>query len=145
MPAREERRFPHVDTNQCAMISAGLNLLKMRKIKVVAFVAIAASLSTPTFADSEYDAYAMLVGLTAYPSICKKPAREKELRAAMNAEAKRLGFDITDPENGVLIALSSARFVGTSTEVRKTDPAKVARYCAEAEKIIAALLASHGR
>ena len=101
------------------MISADLNFLKMRRIKFVAIVAIAASLSTPTFANSEYDAYAMLVGLTAYPSICKKPVREKELRAAMNTKAKRLGFDVTDPDNGVLIVLSSAKFIATSAELKK--------------------------
>lgn len=127
------------------MISADLNFLKMRRIKFVAIVAIAASLSTPTFANSEYDAYAMLVGLTAYPSICKKPVREKELRAAMNTKAKRLGFDVTDPDNGVLIVLSSAKFIATSAELKKTNPAKVARYCVEAEKMIVGLLASHGR
>lgn len=87
----------------------------------------------------------MLVGLTAYPSICKKPVREKELRAAMNTKAKRLGFDVTDPDNGVLIVLSSAKFIATSAELKKTNPAKVARYCVEAEKMIVGLLASHGR
>ena len=94
----------------------------------------------PAFADSEYDAYAMLVGLTAYPSICKKLVREKELQEAMKAEAKRRGFDVTDPDNERLIALSSAKFIETSIELKKTDPAKVTRYCAEAEKMIAGLL-----
>ena len=72
----------------------------MKRVKFVAVPAIAVLLSTSTFADSEYDAYAMLVGLTAYPSICKKPVPTKELREVMDAKAKRLGFDVTDPDNG---------------------------------------------
>lgn len=83
---------------------------RMRKIKFIAVAAIVTLLGMPAFADSEYDAYAMLVGLTAYPSICKKLVREKELQEAMKAEAKRRGFDVTDPDNERLIALSSAKF-----------------------------------
>jgi hypothetical protein len=110
----------------------------MRTVKFVAVAAIATLLGTPSFADS--DAYAMLVGLTAYPSICKKPVREKELQEAMNVEAKRSGFDVANPENERLIALSTAKFIATSIELKKTDPAKITRYCAEAEKMIAGLL-----
>lgn len=117
----------------------------MRTVRFVAVAAIAALLSTPTFADNEYDGYAMLVGLTAYPLICKKPVREKELQQALNAEAKRLGFDVSDADNEMLIVLSAAKFVETSMALKKTDPAKVTRYCAEAKKRIAGLLASHGR
>jgi hypothetical protein len=122
-----------------------VELFSMRRVKFFAIAAIAALLSTPTIADSEYDAYAMMVGLTAYPSICKKSVPEKELSKAMKAEAKRLGFDVTDADNATLIVLSAARFVETSFELQKTDPAKVTRYCAEAKKMIAGLLASHER
>lgn len=111
----------------------------MRRVKFVAVAAIATLLGAPAFADSEYDAYAMLVGLSAYPSICKKPVREKELQEAMNAEAKRSGFDVANPDNERLIALSTAKFIATSNELKKTDPAKVTRYCAESEKMIAGL------
>jgi hypothetical protein len=110
----------------------------------IAVAAITTLLSTPGFADSEYNAYAMLVGLKAYPTICKASGRVEELQEAISAEAKRLGFDVTAPGNERLIALSSAKFVMTSIELKRTEPAKVARFCAEAEKMIAGLLAAHG-
>ena len=91
----------------------------MRRIMFIAVAAITTLLSTPSFADSEYNAYAMLVGLKSYPTICKKPQRVEELQEAINAEAKRLGFDVTAPRNERLIALSSARFVMTSIELKK--------------------------
>jgi hypothetical protein len=116
----------------------------MRRIMFIVVAAITALLSTPSFADSEYNAYAMLVGLKSYPTICKEPQRVEELQEAINAEAKRLGFDVTAPRNERLIALSSARFVMTSIELKRTAPAMVARFCAEAEKVIAGLLATHG-
>ena len=117
----------------------------MRRVKFFAIAAIAALLSTPTIADSEYDAYAMMVGLTAYPSICNESVPEKELSKAMNAKAKRLGFDVANADNATLIVLSAAKLIETSFELQKTDPAKVTRYCAEAKKMIAGLLASHER
>lgn len=111
----------------------------------IAVAAITTLLSTPGFADSEYNAYAMLVGLKAYPTICKASGRVEELQEAISAEAKRLGFDVTAPGNERLIALSSARFVMTSIELKRTEPAKLVRFCAEAEKMIAGLLATHGQ
>jgi hypothetical protein len=47
---------------------------------------------------------------------------------------------VADPDNERPIALSSGKFIGTSIELKKTDPAKVTRYCAEAKEMIAGLL-----
>jgi hypothetical protein len=60
------RRGDPLDADQCATMSATVTC-PLRKVKFVAIAAIAALLGTPAFADSEYDVYAMLVGLTASP------------------------------------------------------------------------------